>query len=96
MNWKVYVRRRSWPRPGSIRVLGGGSGENWKNIRQEGRYPKRAHPDLCLEQGCTNPGRQVVPATEFRTVKLEVKVKFTLEQATKAQRGSRGIVLLFP
>jgi hypothetical protein len=27
-----------------------------------------------------------------RTVK--VKVKFTLEQATKAQRGSRGIALL--
>jgi len=24
-----------------------------------------------------------------------VKVKFTLEQATKAQRGSKGIVLLF-
>jgi hypothetical protein len=24
------------------------------------------------------------------------KVKFTLEQATKAQRGSRGIALLFP
>jgi hypothetical protein len=29
----------------------------------------------------------------FATVK--VKVKFTLEQATKAQRGSRGIALLF-
>jgi hypothetical protein len=27
--------------------------------------------------------------------KVEVKVKFTLEQATKAQRGSRGIALLF-
>jgi hypothetical protein len=25
---------------------------------------------------------------------VNVKVKFTLEQATKAQRGSRGIVLL--
>jgi hypothetical protein len=24
------------------------------------------------------------------------KVKFSLEQATKAQRGSRGIALLFP
>jgi hypothetical protein len=29
-------------------------------------------------------------------VKVKVKVKFTLEQATKAQRGSRGIALLFP
>jgi len=28
-------------------------------------------------------------------VKLKVKVKFTLEQATKAQRGSGGIALLF-
>ena len=27
---------------------------------------------------------------------LEVKVKFTLEQATKAQMGSRCIALLFP
>jgi hypothetical protein len=25
---------------------------------------------------------------------IKVKVKFTLEQATKAQRGSRGIALL--
>ena len=28
--------------------------------------------------------------------KVKVKVKFTLEQATKAQRGSRGIALVFP
>jgi hypothetical protein len=27
--------------------------------------------------------------------KVKVKVKLTLEQATKAQRGSRGIALLF-
>jgi hypothetical protein len=26
---------------------------------------------------------------------LKVKVKFTLEQTTKAQKGSRGIALLF-
>jgi hypothetical protein len=26
---------------------------------------------------------------------LRVKVQFTLDQATKAQRGSRGITLLF-
>jgi hypothetical protein len=31
-------------------------------------------------------------AIEF---KGKVKVKFSLEQATKAQRGSRGIALLF-
>ena len=29
------------------------------------------------------------------TYRLTVKVKVTLEQATKAQRGSRGIALLF-
>jgi len=28
-------------------------------------------------------------------LKVKVKVKFTLEQVTKAQRGSRGIALLF-
>jgi hypothetical protein len=28
-------------------------------------------------------------------VKVKVKVKFTLEQATKAQRGRRGTALLF-
>jgi hypothetical protein len=29
------------------------------------------------------------------TIKVKVKVNFTLEQATKAQRGRRGIALLF-
>jgi hypothetical protein len=29
-------------------------------------------------------------------VKVKVQVEFTLEQATKAQSGSRGITLLFP
>jgi hypothetical protein len=28
-------------------------------------------------------------------IKVKVKVKFTLEQATKAQKGSRGIALLY-
>jgi hypothetical protein len=28
-------------------------------------------------------------------MKVKVKVKFSLEQATKAQRGSTGIALLF-
>jgi hypothetical protein len=28
--------------------------------------------------------------------RAKVKVKFTLEQATKAQKGSKGIALLFP
>jgi len=32
---------------------------------------------------------------EHRPIKGKVKKKFTPEQATKAQRGSRGIALLF-
>ena len=31
----------------------------------------------------------------FLASTVKVKVRFTLEQATKAQRGSRGIALLF-
>ena len=31
----------------------------------------------------------------FRGIQVKVKVKFTLEQASKARRGSRGIALLF-
>jgi predicted secreted Zn-dependent protease len=34
--------------------------------------------------------------TEYTEQKIKLKVKVTLEQATKAQRGSRGIALLFP
>jgi hypothetical protein len=33
---------------------------------------------------------------KIEDVKVKVKVKFTIEQATKAQRGSRVIALLFP
>jgi hypothetical protein len=32
----------------------------------------------------------------FTFCKVKGKVKFTLEQAMKAQRGSRGIAVLFP
>jgi hypothetical protein len=31
----------------------------------------------------------------MKLVQIKVKVKFTIEQAMKAQRGSRGIALLF-
>jgi hypothetical protein len=37
----------------------------------------------------------LVGSKNGRPVKVKVKVKFTLEQAIKAQRGSRGIALLF-
>jgi hypothetical protein len=35
------------------------------------------------------------PTTVVFVVKLKVKVQFTLEQATKAQKWSKGIALLF-
>jgi hypothetical protein len=34
--------------------------------------------------------------TVTSTVRVKVKIKFTLEQAMKSLRGSRGIVPLFP
>ena len=43
--------------------------------------------------GCTELGRQVVVLTKFYT--LKVKVNFTIDKAAMAQRGSRGITLLF-
>jgi hypothetical protein len=33
---------------------------------------------------------------KMKVLKGKVKVKFTPEQITKAQRGSRGIAVLFP
>jgi hypothetical protein len=43
--------------------------------------------------------RPLIPEKETRYplpfIKVKVKVKFTPEQATKAQRGSRGTALLF-
>jgi hypothetical protein len=38
---------------------------------------------------------QLTNQSYIAKVKVKVKVKFTLEQATKAQRWSRGIALLF-
>jgi len=36
-----------------------------------------------------------MPISQFYKVPISVKVKFTLEQAMKSQRGSRDIALLF-
>jgi len=56
------------------------------------------------ENCCFRFGKHVVTAdkdgrpavlTEI-SVKVKVKVKFTIEQATKDQRGSKDIALLFP
>jgi hypothetical protein len=38
----------------------------------------------------------VTPATDFEnTIKIQSKVKFTLQQVTKAHKGNRGIAILF-
>jgi hypothetical protein len=47
----------------------------------------RLHTGLC-------DGRAEGKKIAKKTI-IKVKVKFTLEQAMKAQRGSRGIALLF-
>jgi hypothetical protein len=39
--------------------------------------------------------RVITPRRTRGEEQVKVKVKFTLEQASKAQRGSRGIDLLF-
>jgi hypothetical protein len=39
---------------------------------------------------------QLIYAYTAILVEVKVNIKFTLEQAMKAQRGSRGIALLFP
>ena len=44
---------------------------------------------------CWSVGRFSERCDQSELRKVKVKVKFTLEQATKAQRGSRGIALLF-
>jgi hypothetical protein len=38
---------------------------------------------------------EVSPVPTGRCRDIKVKVKFTLEQATKVQRGSRDVTLLF-
>jgi hypothetical protein len=45
---------------------------------------------MCSETG-TGAGRHIILKELGK-----IKVKVTLEQATKDQRGSRGIALLFP
>ena len=44
-----------------------------------------------------SPARHVCVCVCIHTVYIHIgkKVKFTVEQATKAQKGSRGIALLF-
>ena len=47
------------------------------------------------ENGKTIYTKLMVERVEKIHTRVKVKVMFTLEQTTKAQRGSRGIALLF-
>jgi len=50
---------------------------------------------MLLRRHISHNTQYSVRAYTFRLIKVKVKVKVTLEQATKAQRGSRYIALLF-
>jgi hypothetical protein len=56
-------------------------------------YP--AFDNFCLPPTIRGIVAKVLQSSAELPRKVKVKVKFTLEQATKAQRGSRGIALLF-
>ena len=51
--------------------------------------------ELPLQQKPSTTGYDRLYKAWSDTGHVEVKVNFTLEQATKVQRGSRGIALLF-
>ena len=54
------------------------------------------HGDSSAEQWVVSVSvRQLMLLVKRFSFNIKVKVKVTLEQATKAQRGSRGIALLF-
>jgi hypothetical protein len=52
---------------------------------------------LCSEsQGIEKKAARVIESSHmYKRTCIVIKVNFTLEQATKAKRGSRGIALLF-
>jgi len=49
-------------------------------------FSKFKHAPICAH---------IVTLATVQSIKVKVKVQFTAEQATKTQRGSRGITLLF-
>ena len=59
------------------------------------RYYHSLHTTCKVSMATTRSFRGGEGDSSIRSVKVKVKVKFILEQATKAQRGSRGIDLLF-
>jgi len=66
---------------------------------QQATLVQRLH-SVIRWQACTtyrllNYTRTLFSLNRRSETEIKVKVKFTLQQATKAQRGSRGIALLF-
>jgi len=59
-------------------------GQLASRIERNGRRRSTRRPKLSAMKESSAPGRRRM---------IKVKVKFTSEQATKAQRGSRGIAL---
>ena len=53
--------------------------------------------NICADTRCSirNASCSYFYNSAHKDISLSVKLKFTLEQATKTQRGSRGIDLLF-
>ena len=56
-------------------------------------HHKYLKPGLCYDKPSTLHGSRCLE--NGTNIKVKVKAKFSLQQATKAQGGSRGIALLF-
>jgi hypothetical protein len=65
--------------------------------RTLGTIPRKTGHGVSTVSNCTSGDRrqQHVNSDWTSTCNVKVKVKFTLEQAMKAQRGSRGTAILF-
>jgi len=68
------------------------AGETWSSTLQEKQLLKVFESRVI---STTLVNRWQLQNQKHHQVLLKVKVKFTLEQAVKAQKGSRGIALLF-
>ena len=98
------MQSRSIVRPGCTYQIGGGGANT--PFTMWGMYAWYANLSCCplplnqcapqavrMMENC--PGHAVLHASPSGQVKVKVKVTFTLEKATKAQRGSRCTALLF-
>jgi hypothetical protein len=66
------------------------------NVAHVKKYMYNTHKDTFCTPGKTDSAKVHLHKVSKNTMFApKVKVKLTLEQATKAQRGRRGIALLF-